>query len=198
MRNQGLFILIEGHTCSGKTTTARELVDRLCEAGVDAYYNKTPNPDLTSRSSLPDENTALSRDLLYLNEIEKDAGRIEECIAEGKVIVQDRFMPSFEAYTRMYIDSADQDQVFEKINEIRQDSITPNLCFYLKADQDARAERMQIKPDVSEHDMLTLTDERLGDYMLESIKTYCQYKVIDTSNLTPSEVVGQMLLSIIS
>lgn len=103
---KGLFVTFEGIDGSGKSTQARLLAERLRSTGYDVVLTREPggSPGAEEIRSLvlegePDRWSAVTEILLFTaarrDHLEKT---IEPALAEGKIVVCDRFADS----TRMY------------------------------------------------------------------------------------------------
>ncbi len=105
-RNQGLFITFEGIDGSGKSTQVRRLADYLCAQGHDVVETREPggSPGAEEIRALvlqgePDRWSAETELLLFTAARRDHLERlIEPALADGKIVVCDRFADS----TRMY------------------------------------------------------------------------------------------------
>jgi dTMP kinase len=103
--NAGLFIVLEGPDGSGKSTLIRPLVERMRQAGVDPVVVRepggTPAAEMARQAVLdPDHHLAPMSELFFYLAARSDLVQtiIRPALAEGRVVLSDRFALTTEAY----------------------------------------------------------------------------------------------------
>ena len=132
---QGLFITVEGIDGCGKSTQAELIAHALEAAGHDVLRLREPGGVAISeqiRAILLDPANAEMGDVCELLLYEAARAQlvhqvIEPALAEGKMVVCDRFYDSTTAY-QAFADGLDRDVVF-RANELAVDGCRPNLTF---------------------------------------------------------------------
>ena len=100
-----MYIALEGHDGSGKTTTGQMLVERLNDLGKDAIFVRAPG--MTSFGSYiratwhPDERVRYLQ--LLANHVEIIESVVKPALEQGKIVVQDRTYLSSLVYSRDYV-----------------------------------------------------------------------------------------------
>ena len=134
-----MFIVIEGPDGSGKTTVSKILVEKLCEAGINARYTSEPTAShygkrlremLSDKTSTPKE----LYDLFVLDRIEhlNEIDKWERC---GEVVISDRYKYSTYCYQVSHgLDPA----LTADNNALRK----PDITFILTADVDILLSRI--------------------------------------------------------
>ncbi len=144
----GILITLEGPEGAGKTTILQEILPILTQAGVAILTTREPGGIRIAESIreiiLAPENTAIDgkTELLlfaaarrqHLNE------KVRPALAEGKIVIIDRFIDSsvaYQGYARG-IDVAD----VEAINRFATDGLLPDLTLYLDVDTEVGLARV--------------------------------------------------------
>src|SRR5574337_2200638 len=134
--NKGILITFEGPEGAGKTTVLQHVLPELAKQDIDLFRSREPGGIRIAESIreiiLAPENTAIDgkTELLlfaaarrqHLNE------KVRPALAEGKIVIIDRFIDSsvaYQGYARG-IDVAD----VEMINNFATDGLLPDLTLY--------------------------------------------------------------------
>src|SRR3954447_5841772 len=103
--SEGLFIVLEGPDGSGKSTLLRPLVERMREAGVNPVVVRepggTPAAEMARKAVLdPEHHLSPMAELFFYLAARSDLVRqvIRPALAEGRVVLSDRFALTTEAY----------------------------------------------------------------------------------------------------
>ena len=145
---KGILITLEGPEGAGKTTILQEILPILTQAGVAILTTREPGGIRIAESIreiiLAPENTAIDgkTELLlfaaarrqHLNE------KVRPALAEGKIVIIDRFIDSsvaYQGYARG-IDVAD----VEMINNFATDGLLPDLTLYFDVDTEIGLSRV--------------------------------------------------------
>jgi len=145
-----VFITLEGPDGSGKTTQARLLAEWLREQGYDVTLTREPGgTDIGDqiRAVLHDpENRAMdarTEILLYsASRAQHVAQRIRPALADGKIVVSDRYADSTLAY-QGYGRGLDR-ETLRKITAFATGGLTPDLTLYLDLSPDEGLHRRQL------------------------------------------------------
>ena len=146
--SKGILITLEGPEGAGKTTILHQILPILTQMGVDILPTREPGGIRIAESIreiiLAPENTAIDgkTELLlfaaarrqHLNE------KVRPALAEGKIVIIDRFIDSsvaYQGYARG-IDVAD----VETINNFATDGILPDLTLYFDVDTEIGLSRV--------------------------------------------------------
>jgi dTMP kinase len=140
---RGLFVTFEGIDRSGKTTQARLLCDAL---GADALGVREPGGTEAGervRAILKDQSIALSPETEALLFAAARAELVSEVIlpalAEGRVVVSDRFLDSSLAYQGGARGLGIED--VERVNRFATRALRPDVTFLLEIDPASAAAR---------------------------------------------------------
>lgn len=145
---KGILITLEGPEGAGKTTILHQILPILTQMGVDILTTREPGGIRIAESIreiiLAPENTAIDgkTELLlfaaarrqHLNE------KVRPALAEGKIVIIDRFIDSsvaYQGYARG-IDVAD----VETINNFATDGLLPDLTLYFDVDTEIGLSRV--------------------------------------------------------
>ena len=146
--SKGILITLEGPEGAGKTTILHQILPILTQMGVDILTTREPGGIRIAESIreiiLAPENTAIdgkTEMLLFaagrrqhLNE------KVRPALAEGKIVIIDRFIDSsvaYQGYARG-IDVAD----VETINNFATDGLLPDLTLYFDVDTEIGLSRV--------------------------------------------------------
>lgn len=143
---KGLFISFEGNDGSGKTTVSRGVVANLIAAGYDCLYTREPGGSVLSeriRDLLLDpENTMDDRTeaLLYAAaRREHLCATILPALAEGKIVICDRFVDSSLAYQGIGRQLGIEE--IWAINAFAIENHLPDKTFFLRIDEQVALKR---------------------------------------------------------
>jgi len=182
MTTKNLFIVFEGIDYSGKTFCAKILAERL-----EGWYYKNPPEECSEiRKEIDATGDLISRYCFYssMNLVSSDKAR--ELLAERPVIM-DRYFFSTLAYHRAMGLNVTKGTLpfFPKL-------LLPDFTFCLYASKEVIAERRAKRGIGSANDQLMADNDLLSNKVLEEYKKLNLIE-IDTSNLTPEEVVDKIL-----
>ncbi len=145
----GKFIVFEGNEASGKTTHAKDLVEKLEKQGLKVWSTKEPTDSEIGKMI----RRILSRDLIanpvalqYLFSADR-AIHQDEIIArlkDGYIVISDRYFWSAVAYGLSDLGNVlDYYLATYSILSFYNQYITPDLTFYLDVDLDVAVERIK-------------------------------------------------------
>ena len=193
---RGLFVTFEGIDRSGKTTQARLLCDAL---GDDALGVREPGGTEAGervRAILKDQSIALSPETEALLFAAARAELVSEVIlpalAEGRVVVSDRFLDSSLAYQggarRLGIEDV------ERVNRFATRALRPDVTFLLEIDPAAAAARS------GEHDRFEEEGASLQEAVLAAYERLIEldpgrWRRIDATR-SPQEIHAEVLAEV--
>jgi dTMP kinase len=193
---RGLFVTFEGIDRSGKTTQARMLVDAL---GDDALGVREPGGtpagervrDLLKDAAVPlgSEAEALLFAAARAEIVDKV---IRPALAEGKVVVSDRFLDSSLAY-QGGARGLGVDEV-ERINRFATGGLVPDVTFLLAIDPAAAASRAG-ESDRFEDEGSALQEAVLDTYSRLMSDDPGRWRQIDATR-TPEEIHAEVLAEV--
>ncbi|MCW4034541.1 MAG: dTMP kinase [Candidatus Bathyarchaeota archaeon] len=151
MKQQGIFICIEGLDGSGKTTHAHRLVNNLQRKGYQAVYTTEPSrwelgsfirgTILEGKKRVPRVVEALLFAVDRVEHFEKD---VKPALQKGKIVVSDRCVYSSLAYQG----SAGLD--LEWIEQINRFAVAPDFAIYIDVQPEVVVKRIRRKKSVME------------------------------------------------
>ena len=148
---KGAFIVIEGLDGSGKTTQAKTLTAKLCRTH-NAIYTAEPskgkigmfirNRVLYGEKRPP---TAIEALLFAADRIEHVQNEVLPALAEGRVVVSDRYVYSSLAY------QGSAGLNLDWIETINEKALKPDLALFIDVDPEAVQERLKSRKSVMEN-----------------------------------------------
>ena len=152
----GRFITFEGIDGCGKTTHARAYVDRLNREGTRAVLLREPGGTAIGeriRSILLDKahtQMGMEAELLLFTAARAQIVRevIRPALAEGTVVVLDRFTDSPEAY-QGYGRGLDLEEI-RQVNRFATGGLVPDVTVLLDIDEDEASRRMGVRPEATD------------------------------------------------
>ena len=186
MNDKGLIIVVEGTTCSGKTSVAKGLVQLV---GSNVEYMKTLPSD-RFRLHLAEKQKTCSEyelDILFLEDLYDSAKEAEVLASKGTNVIMDRYFSSLSSFWKK-MRSPDAYQNLMDVVDLNE-LVRPDFTFLLSADPKVREIRFKFKTDVSKIDERLLNDADTERYMQEEAQKFNATEV-DTSYLSISEVAS--------
>jgi len=151
VNKKGVFIVIEGLDGSGKTTQAKTLTAKLCRTH-NAIYTAEPskgkigmfirNRVLYGEKRPP---TAIEALLFAADRIEHVQNEVLPALAEGRVVVSDRYVYSSLAY------QGSAGLNLDWIETINEKALKPDLALFIDVDPEAVQERLKSRKSVMEN-----------------------------------------------
>jgi dTMP kinase len=193
---RGLFVTFEGIDRSGKTTQARLLCDAL---GADALGVREPGGTEAGervRAILKDQSIALSPETEALLFAAARAELVSEVIlpalAEGRVVVSDRFLDSSLAYQGGARGLGIED--VERVNRFATRALRPDVTFLLEIDPASAAAR------AGEHDRFEEEGAALQEAVMAAYERLIEldpgrWRRIDATR-SPEEVHADVLAEV--
>jgi dTMP kinase len=193
---RGLFVTFEGIDRSGKTTQARLLCDAL---GADALGVREPGGTEAGervRAILKDQSIALSPETEALLFAAARAELVSEVIlpalAEGRVVVSDRFLDSSLAYQGGARGLGIED--VERVNRFATRALRPDITFLLEIDPASAAAR------AGEHDRFEEEGAALQEAVMAAYERLIEldpgrWRRIDATR-SPEEVHADVLAEV--
>jgi dTMP kinase len=136
MRRSGLFVVLEGTEGSGKSTLAVGLADRMRQAGLDPLVVREPGgtraAEIARQALLdPEHHVGPVAELFFLLAARADLVQelIRPALAQGRVVLSDRFAMSTEAY--QMVGRGLPAEVVLPANRAAADGLVPDLTLIL-------------------------------------------------------------------
>jgi len=208
----GFFISFEGGEGSGKTTQINRLAGYLTEKGARVKTTRepggTPEAEKIREFLVQREGgdwSAMAECLLLFAAREMLCRQvIQPALAEGKILITDRFTDSTRAY-QGYGHGMDLDKI-EKLNDLVLDDIAPDLTIILdisaeeglkRSSRRLAAEALKVKQNEDRYESLELDfHQRLRDGYLELAKNNPdRFVVIDATQST--EDIAEQITAIV-
>jgi len=200
----GFFLTLEGPDGSGKTTQASLLATKLKEEGYSVILTREPGGTKLAekiRNLLLDPDTKLCQKtelLLYLAARAQHVNDvIKPALAEGKIVICDRFNHSTMVYQGLTQDNVNIDEI-DAINEFASDKIEPDYTIVLDADPAellARRKNRGVQDKYEKYGLLFQEKVRNGFLTLAN-EWYPEHMSI-VNALQPEETVLQNILDIL-
>lgn len=190
MNKQGLFICIEGLDGSGKTTQAKILVKNLMKQGYTALYTAEPTNGKIGkliRRYLHGERrvSGIIEALLFAaDRFEHVSEEIRPALAEGKIVVSDRYV-----YSSMAYQGASGIDV-EWIKMINKYILKPDLAIFIDVAPEVVLQRIRRKKTIMED----LKTQRMVREVYMKLVESGELKRVDGNK--PKENLAREILSI--
>ncbi len=140
-RSKGLLVAIEGIDGSGKTTLAKNLVNKLQDKGYRVHYTFEPTRSIIGRliRELPDEyRSPLIETLLYAaDRVYHYLSEIKVKVNEGCIVIVDRYVYSSIAYQGAL------GAPLQWIREVNKYAPKPDLAFYIDVPVEVALQRLE-------------------------------------------------------
>jgi dTMP kinase len=197
----GKYIVFEGVTCSGKTTHAKNLVNKLDDLGYKVEYRKNAlsNKKIGSvirnivRCPIP----SLVDDMLYLTDFYLNDLEIKKKIGNGYFIIADRYLPSLEVFNETHRKNFVGEIDKKLTKKLEGALLEPDIVFYLTCNPEERKQRANQKKDLTNIDVSMLENDRLmnetEEKLEEKLKRYRKVIKIDTTNKKIEEVDQEII-----
>lgn len=177
-----MFIVFEGIDASGKTTTARLLAEHL----QAVYYSTPPKEFMAQRDEVDLNADADTHYHFYRKGTHCASAEIESLLADGKVIVGDRYWVTTYIYHLVMGATVTRDDFSNIIN--------PDVTVLLTVSPDEQIRRFAKRGMSIGDRRMFHQQERLSQEFETFLRNSAErLLVIDTSNLTPDEVVSHVL-----
>lgn len=147
--NKGIFITIEGTDGSGKSTQIRNIEEFLREQGYDVVITRDPGGTEISENIrklvLNPDNTKMAKTtelfLYYAARAQLAAELINPAIAEGKIVICDRYIDS--TYVYQGFGRGFEKETIDILNDISLSGIYPDITFFLDISPEVAMKRRQ-------------------------------------------------------
>lgn len=187
---KGLFITFEGADGSGKSTQARFLAESLEELGFDVLLTREPGGCPVAekiRDIVLDKNNTDIMDIteayLYAASRAQHVHQvIMPALAEGKIVVCDRFIHSSVAY-QGYGRNLGKERVLE-INKHAVDGCLPDITFFITINPERAFDRMN---EQKERDRLETQEQAFYDRLF---KGYLKILEDEKETVIPIDATG--------
>jgi dTMP kinase len=192
VNKKGTFIVIEGLDGSGKTTQAKTLTAKLCQTH-NAIYTAEPskgkigmfirNRVLYGEKRPP---TAIEALLFAADRIEHVQNEVLPALAEGRVVVSDRYVYSSLAY------QGSAGLNLDWIETINKHALKPDLALFIDVDPEAVQARLKSRKSVMEN---LETQRKVREMYQKFIE---KGELISIDGDKPKKAVAQELYAIVN
>jgi len=192
VNKKGVFIVIEGLDGSGKTTQAKTLTAKLCRTH-NAIYTAEPskgkigmfirNRVLYGEKRPP---TAIEALLFAADRIEHVQNEVLPALAEGRVVICDRYVYSSLAY------QGSAGLNLDWIETINQHALKPDLALFIDVDPEAVQARLKSRKSVMEN---LETQRKVREIYQKFIE---KGKLIRVNGDKPKNMVADEILSAVT
>jgi len=189
----GAFIVFEGADGAGKSSVCRRVADTLTQRGKDVAVTAEPTHDRIGafiRSGSAGNISQRTEALLFVADRNDHTEAIMKQVAEGKIVLSDRYFASTVAYQSAKLDGDASDR--DWLIEINKDFISrPDLTILLDIDPKVGMGRVGTRgEEISKFERLDFQDQVRSNYLW--LAKEFGFKVVDASR-TQEEVFEDVM-----
>ncbi len=177
------FVTVEGIDGCGKTSVAAALVDAYRERGIPVVATREPTEswlgDAVRRANREDVGP-FAETFLFLADRAEHTREIQTWLAEGKVVVSDRYADSTYAYQAVSLQEAElmADALFWLKTVSDPLVVPPDLTLLLMVDPSVALKRIADRPDKAKFEDLAFL-ERVSDNYVDLASQEERFSIID-------------------
>ena len=176
---KNLFVVLEGVSGTGKTTIAKLLTER-----INGVFYSTPSGDFQKiREKIHAMENIQFLFYFYLSSVIFASEEIKKII-KNKPVICDRYIHTTLCYYQAL-------GLNTSINQVKLEILAPDFIFLLTCNKNIQDERLNTRGR-SNHDVI---EDRYIQKILNEYRKYHLTK-IDTTNLSPNQIVDDILLKI--
>ncbi len=189
----GLFITLEGIDGCGKSTASKELARILESKGHEVYLTLEPSESWLGqavRRSYTEEISPYTEVFLFLADRATHTLDMEKKLADGQVVISDRYCDSSTAYQGEALEELLAKQGIDSVDWITQMNSTvirePDITFLLDIDPETSLERLKVREELSKFEKHNYLEKVRANY-LRIAKTEGRMRIINARQ--PAEKV---------
>lgn len=198
---KGKFITFEGVEGAGKSTQSKLLVEYLNNNGIEAVWTREPGGSegaeeirkLLINGAVNKWDGITELLLMYASRRDHTEKKVKPLLAEGKVVISDRYFDSSLAY-QGYGHNLDLSKI-QKIREIVLDDFKPDITIILDLDIKKGLERTNIRGEKNRFEDMDITfHNRVRNGFLHISQTEPErVKLLDVDNKSIEEIQKEIL-----
>ena len=198
---KGKFITFEGVEGAGKSTQSKLLVEYLNNNGIEAVWTREPGGSegaeeirkLLINGAVNKWDGITELLLMYASRRDHTEKKVKPLLAEGKVVISDRYFDSSLAY-QGYGHNLDLSKI-QKIREIVLDDFKPDITIILDLDIKKGLERTNIRGEKNRFEDMDITfHNRVRNGFLHISQTEPErVKLLDVDNKSIQEIQKEIL-----
>lgn len=198
---KGKFITFEGVEGAGKSTQSKLLVEYLNNNGIEAVWTREPGGSegaeeirkLLINGAVNKWDGITELLLMYASRRDHTEKKVKPLLAEGKVVISDRYFDSSLAY-QGYGHNLDLSKI-QKIREIVLDNFKPDITIILDLDIKKGLERTNIRGEKNRFEDMDITfHNRVRNGFLHISQTEPErVKLLDVDNKSIEEIQKEIL-----
>ena len=198
---KGKFITFEGVEGAGKSTQSKLLVEYLNNNGIEAVWTREPGGSegaeeirkLLINDAVNKWDGITELLLMYASRRDHTEKKVKPLLAEGKVVISDRYFDSSLAY-QGYGHNLDLSKI-QKIREIVLDDFKPDITIILDLDIKKGLERTNIRGEKNRFEDMDITfHNRVRNGFLHISQTEPErVKLLDVDNKSIEEIQKEIL-----
>ena len=195
------FITFEGIDGCGKTSLIRKVADRLEKAGFSVELTREPTDTWLGdavRQGYKEDISPYTEAFLFLADRATHTDRIRKQVAEGKVVMSDRYSDSTVAYQAAFLNQrlgGKCETYMEWLKKVSEPVvIEPDITFLLDVDPETSLGRLRNRSQKEKFETLENLRQVRRNY-LAIAETEERVHVIDASRGIP-EVLGDILFTL--
>ena len=198
---KGKFITFEGVEGAGKSTQSKLLVEYLNNNGIEAVWTREPGGSegaeeirkLLINGAVNKWDGITELLLMYASRRDHTEKKVKPLLAEGKVVISDRYFDSSLAY-QGYGHNLDLSKI-QKIREVVLDDFKPDITIILDLDIKKGLERTNIRGEKNRFEDMDITfHNRVRDGFLHISQAEPErVKLLDVDNKSIEEIQKEIL-----
>lgn len=198
------YIVFEGPPCAGKTTHSKMMAKKLSSEGHPSVYLKSsPSYRIFGKTIIELRKYDLPEklnDILYAADLIMDDMRIKDKISEGISVVQDKWVPSIQAYCEIF---HNHDSSFKKYfsHFTGNDLSVPDMIIFLSPDSETIKNRLKNRKCITPIDQNMLDDmvsTMNMSKLLEDIVDDCKNVIYYNNSKTSVADTNKFLMDVVN
>ncbi len=197
----GIFITLEGIDGCGKSTASKELARVLGDKGHKVHHTLEPSESWLGqavRRSYTEEISPFTEVFLFLADRATHTEEIKKKLADGQIVISDRYCDSSTAYQGASLEEPLAKQGIDSVDWITRMNATvirePDITFLLDIDSETSLERLKVREELSKFEKHNYLEKVRANY-LRIAETESRIKIIDAKQ--PAEEVLADILAIL-
>ncbi|MCK4758117.1 MAG: dTMP kinase [Thermoplasmata archaeon] len=167
-----IFITFEGIDGCGKSTVSKETASLLRSRGFEVYHTKEPSENWLGeavRRSYTEEICPYTELFLFMADRATHTDKIKKELADGKIVISDRYSDSSTAYQGALLEEELAAQGIDSVDWIMKLNATiildPDITLLLDIDPDTSLERLTIREELSKFEKKAYLEKVRTNYL---------------------------------
>lgn len=197
----GTFITFEGIDGCGKSTVSKQVASILRKRGNEVYHTMEPSENWLGqavRRSYTEEISPFSEVFLFMADRATHTDQIKKELAEGMIVISDRYCDSSTAYQGALLEEPLAEQGIDSVDWVASMNATiirePDITLLLDIAPEVSLERLKVREELSKFEKQGYLEKVRANY-LRIAETESRIKVID-ANRPVEEVLADVMKAI--